>query len=66
MRGLLHSNALRTVERIRFNEETNTLDLTIEHYDPVYFTRDFPLTEGSYGPSDLEIKPFGCIPEQLK
>ncbi|MEY4642097.1 MAG: hypothetical protein RLZZ227_2091 [Pseudomonadota bacterium] len=66
MRGLLHSNALRTVERIRFNQETNSVDLTIEHYDPVFFTRDFPLTEGSYGPSDLEIKPFGCIPEQLK
>jgi hypothetical protein len=66
MRGLLHSNALRTVERITFNAETNGIDLEIEHYDPKYFTRDFPLTEGSYGASDLEIKPFGCIPEQLK
>lgn len=64
--GLLHSNQLRTVERIRFNPGTNAIDLEIEHYDPVYYTRDFPLTEGSYAASDLEIKPFGCIPEQLK
>jgi hypothetical protein len=66
MRGLLHSNALRTVERITFNAQANSIDLTIEHYDPVYFTRDFPLTEGAFAASDLEIKPFGCIPEQLK
>jgi hypothetical protein len=66
MRGLLHSNALRVVERIRFNPETNSIDLTMEHYDPVFFTRDFPVAEGSYGPTDLEIEPFGCIPEQLK
>ncbi len=66
MRGLLHSNALRTVERITFNAETNGVDLAIEHYDPVFFTREFPLSEGSYGPTDLTIEPFGCIPEQLK
>jgi hypothetical protein len=66
MRGLLHSNALRTVERITFNKEANSIDLVMEHYDPVFFTRDFPLAEASYGASNLEIKPFGCIPEQLR
>jgi hypothetical protein len=66
MRGLLHSNALRTVELIRFDAETNSIELVIEHYDPVFFTRDFPLSEATYAASDLEIKPFGCIPEQLK
>ncbi len=66
MRGLLHSNALRTVERLTFNAATNGFDLVIEHYDPVFFTRDFPLSEASYTASDLGIKLFGCIPEQLQ
>lgn len=66
MRGLLHSNALRTVERIRFNAETNSIELSMDHSDPLYFTRDFPVTEASYAASDLSIQPFGCIPEQLR
>ena len=66
MRGLLHSNALRTVERITFDAAANRFNLVIEHYDPVFFTQDFPISEALYAPSDLEIKPFGCIPEQLK
>lgn len=66
MRGLLHSNALRTVERIRFDAASNRIKLEIDHFDPVFFTRDFPLAEAEFMASDLEIKPFGCIPEQLK
>jgi len=66
MRGLLHSNALRTVERIRFDAASNRIKLEIDHYDPLFFSRDFPLTEAEFMASDLEIKPFGCIPEQLK
>lgn len=66
MRGLLHSAELRTVERIRFDAAANRVQLSIEHYDPLFFTRDFPLSEARYAPSDLEIKPFGCIPEQLQ
>ncbi|MDR2214947.1 MAG: hypothetical protein LBE59_03805 [Nevskiaceae bacterium] len=66
MRGLLHSNALRTVERIRFDAARNVITLSIEHYDPEFFTRDFPVVSGEYAASDLEIKHFGCIPEQLK
>src|SRR5690606_5867129 len=66
MRGLLHSNALRTVERISFDKERNSIKLEIEHYDPVYFTRDFPVAEAEFAATNLEIKPFGCIPEQLK
>jgi hypothetical protein len=66
MTALLHSNALKTVERIRFDQAATRVKLEIEHSDPLYFTREFPLTEGEFGPSDLEIKPFGCIPEQLK
>jgi len=66
MRGLLHSDALRTVERISFNADKNAIKVEIEHYDPVYFTRDFPVVEAEFAATDLEIKPFGCIPEQLK
>lgn len=66
MRGLLHSNQLTTVERIRFDAEANSIRLTIEHSDPLFFTQAFPLTEGEYAASALDIKPFGCIPEQLK
>lgn len=65
MRGLLHSNALRTVERIRFDRATNRIRLTIDHDDPVFFTRDFPTVDAEYAASDLEIQPFGCMPEQL-
>ena len=66
MRALLHSNALRTVERITFDAASNRIKLVIEHYDPVFFTRDFPTAEAEYEASDLEIRPFGCIPEILK
>ena len=66
MRGLLHSEELRTVERITFNPQTNRIELSIEHYDPKFFTRDFPVATAEYAPTELEIRPFGCIPEQLK
>jgi len=66
MRGLLHSEALRTVERIRLDPERNRLVMSIDHYDPVFFSRDFPTYTREFAPSDLAIQPFGCIPEQLK
>lgn len=66
MRGLLHSDALRTVERLSLDKENNRLIVSIDHFDPVFFTRDFPTDSRQYQPSNLEIQPFGCIPEQLK
>jgi hypothetical protein len=66
MTGLLHSDQLRTVERISFDAADNRIKLAIEHYDPVFFTRDFPVAEAEFRSSALEIKPFGCIPEILK
>jgi hypothetical protein len=62
-RGLLHSDALTSVERLRFNPETRQLDLTIELDDPVFYTRDFDPVSASYGPSDLQLEPFNCQPE---
>jgi len=66
MRGLLHSNQLTTVERIRFDADGNSIHVAIEHSDPAFFTQAFPLSEADYAASAMEIKPFGCIPEQLK
>ncbi len=66
MRGQLHSNALRTVERIQFDKAGNRIKLSMDTFDPVFFSRDFPVSEAEFAASDLEIKPFGCIPEQLK
>jgi len=66
MRGLLHSDQLRTVERLSVDRERNRLIMSMEHFDPAWFTRDFPNYTREYRPSDLPIEPFGCIPEQLK
>ena len=66
MRALLHSDALRVVERISLDRERNRLVVSMDHFDPEFFNRDFPNYTREYGPSSLAIEPFGCIPEQLK
>lgn len=66
MRGLLHSDKLRTVERLYVDRERNRLVMSMDHFDPAWYTRDFPNYTREYRPSDLSIEPFGCIPEQLK
>jgi hypothetical protein len=64
-RGLLHSDALTTRERLRFDPATNRLKLTIEHTDPVFFTRGFDPASAEYQPTNLEIEPFDCRPENV-
>ena len=61
-RGMLHSDALTTTERLRFDPDTNRLQVTIEHRDPVFFSREFDTVSAEYMPSDLELEPFGCQP----
>jgi hypothetical protein len=61
--GLLHSEALETREHVRFDSETGLLNVTIETHDPVYYTQPFPPVTTTYAPSDLEVQPFGCVPE---
>ena len=63
IRGMLHSDALTSVERVRFNPETNRLEVSIVFDDPVFFTRGFDPAAATYAPSDLEIQPFECRPE---
>ena len=62
-RGLLHSDALRVVERISFDPETQTLNVLIVRTDPRFFTRDFIPISIDYAPSNTEIGRYGCVPE---
>lgn len=61
--GLLHTDQMTTREQVRVDPETGLLNVTIETSDPVYFTQPFPPVTATYARSDLELQPFGCIPE---
>jgi hypothetical protein len=62
-RGLLHSAALTTIERLRLDAGRQRLVVEIDHTDMDFFTRTFPRTTLEYAPSDLTIEPFDCTPE---
>ncbi|HEY7671887.1 MAG TPA: DUF6152 family protein [Gammaproteobacteria bacterium] len=62
-RGLLHSAALTSVERLRLDGARQRLAVTIELSDPVFFTRSFDPAIAEYAPTDLSIEPFDCHPE---
>jgi hypothetical protein len=59
-RGLLHSPALRTVERIRLDSARQRLIVEIDMTDPDFFTQPFPRATYEYAPSDLTLEPFNC------
>jgi hypothetical protein len=61
--GLLHSEALTSVERVSFDRDSQRLSVTIELSDPVFFTRPFDPVTGTYAPTDLALQPFNCRPE---
>jgi hypothetical protein len=65
-RGMLHSEALTVTERIWFNARTNSIRVIVEQEDPVFYTTPFNPSSGEFAATDLEIQPFGCIPEVLK
>jgi hypothetical protein len=62
-RGLLHSAALTSVERLSFDAERQRLVVEVALKDPDFFTRDFDVSRSEYAPSDLTIEPFNCSPE---
>lgn len=62
-KGLLHSDALTSVERVSFDRQTQRLTVTIDLNDPAFFTRPFEPATAQYAPTDLEIQPFNCRPE---
>ena len=51
------------MERIRFDPETQTLNVLIQSTDPKFFTREFLPVSIDYASSDLEIGTYGCVPE---
>jgi hypothetical protein len=64
-RGLLHSAALTSVERIRLDAARQRLVVDIDLLDPEFFKQPFPRGTLEYAPSDLKIEPFNCSPEGL-
>jgi hypothetical protein len=61
--GLLHSDALTSIERLSLDPDTQRLSVTIELSDPDFFARPFDPVTGTYAPTDLELQPFNCRPE---
>jgi hypothetical protein len=64
--GVPHSDGLQSVERVSFDPDRNRLSMTLEQTDDAFFTQNFPMYSREYGPTALDIAPFGCIPELLK
>lgn len=62
-RGLLHSAALTSVERVHLDAARQRLVVEIDLNDPVYFKQPFPRAAMEFAPSDLKIQPFNCSPE---
>jgi hypothetical protein len=62
-RGLLHSAALTSVERVHLDAARQRLVVEIALKDPEFFTRDFDPSSLEYAPSDLTIEPFKCTRE---
>jgi hypothetical protein len=64
-KGLLHSSALRSVERLRLDAARQRLVVEVDFVDPEFFTQPFPRATLEYAPSDLKIEPFNCSPVGL-
>jgi hypothetical protein len=62
-RGLLHSAALTSVERLHLDGARQRLVVEIDLVDPEFFTRPFPRSTNEYAPSELKIEPFNCSRE---
>jgi len=62
-KGLLHSAALTSVERLHVDAARQRLVVEIDLADPEFFTRPFDRATYEYAASDLSIQPFNCSPE---
>jgi hypothetical protein len=62
-RGLLHSAALTSVERLHLDAERQRLVVEIDLTDPEFFKQAFARSTNEYAPSALKIEPFRCSPE---
>ncbi len=64
-KGLLHSAALKSVERIRLDAARQRIVVEVDLTDPEFFKVPFQKTTYEYAASDLKIEPFKCSPEGL-
>jgi hypothetical protein len=62
-KGLLHSSALTSVERLHLDAARQRLVVEIDLTDPEYFKQPFSRATLEYAPSELKIEPFNCSPE---
>ena len=62
-KGLLHSAALTSVERLSFDAARQRLVVEIDLADPEFFKQSFPRSRNEYAPSALKLEPFNCSPE---
>jgi hypothetical protein len=64
-KGLLHSAALTTVERLYVDPERQRLVVEVDMTDPDFFKQPFPRARTEYAASGLKIEPFKCSREGL-
>jgi Family of unknown function (DUF6152) len=64
-KGLLHSSALTTVERLHVDAERQRLIVEVDITDPEFFKQPPARMTMEYSPSDLKIQPFKCSREGL-
>ena len=62
-RGLLHSAALTSVERVHLDAARQRLVVEIDLADNDFFKQPFPRATLEFAPSDLKIEPFNCSRE---
>jgi hypothetical protein len=62
-KGLLHSAALTSVERLSLDATRQRLVVEIDLSDPEFFKQPFPRSRNEYAASALKIEPFNCSPE---
>ena len=62
-KGLLHSAALTSVERLHLDATRQRLVVEIDLVDPEFFKQPFPRATMEYAASNLKIEPFNCSPE---
>jgi hypothetical protein len=64
-KGLLHSAALTSVERVHLDAARQRLVVEVDLQDPEFFKQPFATTRMEYAPSSLKIEPFNCSPESV-
>ena len=62
-KGLLHSAALTSVERLSLDATRQRLVVEIDLTDPEFFKQPFQRSRNEYAPSALKLEPFNCSPE---